>query len=213
MRKLSPEKRDQILRTATKLFLENGLANTTMNDIAFVMRCSKATLYNYFPSKEDLFEAFFEQHVSEPIYEVLVELDNTERSDRENLFRLVEGMIRLRFNSKLAPIYHQVIVASERAPHITQLFLKAGGWAVIERSAAVIERLMKEGVLREGDPIRRARQLQILITVENNTWNLDPSQPKPDEETIRALAKEVTSFFWAGAAAHPEEKLDWDFGR
>lgn len=201
MRTLTPEKRDQILHTATKLFLEDGLLNTTMNDIAFVMRCSKATLYNYFPSKEELFEAFFEYHISEPLADVITELENPDRSDRDNLLAFVEGMIRLRFDTKLAPIYHQVLVASQRSPHIAQLFLKAGAWSLIERSAAVFERLMKEGVFRPGDPIRRARQLQMLIMVENNRRNLNPAQPKPDDLMIRDLAQEVASFFWAGAAA------------
>jgi AcrR family transcriptional regulator len=45
------EKRKQmVLDVAEKLFLEKGLANTTMNDIMTAARVSKATLYRYFQS-------------------------------------------------------------------------------------------------------------------------------------------------------------------
>ena len=50
-------KREQILETATKLFLELGFGGTSMDLITRESKVSKATLYAYFASKDALFLA------------------------------------------------------------------------------------------------------------------------------------------------------------
>lgn len=56
-RKLKEKKqREQaILRAARKVFTQKGFENATMQEIARRARLSKAALYLYFPSKEDLY--------------------------------------------------------------------------------------------------------------------------------------------------------------
>jgi AcrR family transcriptional regulator len=50
-------KKEQILQTGRRLFLEWGIGATSMDDIAEAVPVSKMTLYNYFGSKEGLVEA------------------------------------------------------------------------------------------------------------------------------------------------------------
>ena len=45
----------EILRAARELFARNGFYDTTLDDIARHAEFGKGTIYNYFPSKEDLF--------------------------------------------------------------------------------------------------------------------------------------------------------------
>ncbi|MEP7026761.1 MAG: TetR/AcrR family transcriptional regulator, partial [Actinomycetota bacterium] len=45
---------DEILRTATVLLAERGYAATSLDEIAELLDLAKASLYHYFPSKEDL---------------------------------------------------------------------------------------------------------------------------------------------------------------
>ncbi len=49
--------RDDILREAQKLFQQFGLRKTTMEDIARSMGKGKSTLYYYYCSKEEIFDA------------------------------------------------------------------------------------------------------------------------------------------------------------
>jgi AcrR family transcriptional regulator len=49
--------RDEILKEARKLFQQFGVKKTTMEDIAKAMGKGKSTLYYYFCSKEDIFDA------------------------------------------------------------------------------------------------------------------------------------------------------------
>src|SRR5690349_6442190 len=52
------ERRDHILDVARECFLRDGYAGCSMSTIAARLGGSKGTLYNYFRSKEELFEAF-----------------------------------------------------------------------------------------------------------------------------------------------------------
>jgi AcrR family transcriptional regulator len=52
--KAKKETRTRILETARKLFLEKGFEQTTTRDIASLASIAAGTLFNYFPSKEEL---------------------------------------------------------------------------------------------------------------------------------------------------------------
>jgi len=54
---LAGRRRDQILRAATRLFAKRGYPCTDLQDVADALRLGKGTLYRYFPSKGDLFQA------------------------------------------------------------------------------------------------------------------------------------------------------------
>ncbi|AWM85513.1 TetR/AcrR family transcriptional regulator [Microvirga sp. 17 mud 1-3] len=51
----SIRKKRQILNSARQIFLQNGYAETSMEEIAIQAGVSKGTLYNHFDSKDDLF--------------------------------------------------------------------------------------------------------------------------------------------------------------
>ena len=53
-RKLSPEKREQFLTSALKLFVANGVKNTSTSAIAKGAGTASGTLFLYFPTKQDL---------------------------------------------------------------------------------------------------------------------------------------------------------------
>lgn len=53
----------EILSTAKKLFAQHGLKKTTMEDIANTMGKGKSTLYYYFPSKVEIFEAVVDEEM------------------------------------------------------------------------------------------------------------------------------------------------------
>lgn len=53
--KLIDYNQSSILDAAKKLFLQNGIHKTTMDDISHAADCSKATIYVYFQSKDDIY--------------------------------------------------------------------------------------------------------------------------------------------------------------
>jgi AcrR family transcriptional regulator len=57
--------KDDILKEAQKLFQQFGVKKTTMEDIAKAMGKGKSTLYYYYCSKEDIFDAVITKEMDE----------------------------------------------------------------------------------------------------------------------------------------------------
>lgn len=55
--RLTDRKRDAIVQAAIEEFRQHGFNGTSMDRVAASAEVSKRTVYNHFPSKEDLFEA------------------------------------------------------------------------------------------------------------------------------------------------------------
>ena len=55
--------RQKLVDVARQLFAKNGIANTTMNDIAVASGKGRRTLYTYFKSKEDVYLAVIESEL------------------------------------------------------------------------------------------------------------------------------------------------------
>lgn len=66
------ETKDRILDAALKRFIHFGAGKTTMNEIAEDLRCSKASLYYYFPDKQGLHLAVLEK-ISEHLFQTMEE--------------------------------------------------------------------------------------------------------------------------------------------
>lgn len=78
------EKREAVLTTAARLFVEKGYENTSLNELASVLNVTKPTLYYYFESKEqillEIVERSHQQHL-----EVMQQVLNSKRTGREKL--------------------------------------------------------------------------------------------------------------------------------
>lgn len=63
--------RQQVLNAAQKLFRKTGLHKATMEDVAHAVGKGKSTLYYYFRSKEEIFDAVLEMEINEIILETI----------------------------------------------------------------------------------------------------------------------------------------------
>jgi AcrR family transcriptional regulator len=61
VRKLNPEKKAQFMRTALRLFVGQGVQNTSTAEIARDAGTAAGTLFIYFPTKQDLIHALILQ--------------------------------------------------------------------------------------------------------------------------------------------------------
>ena len=55
--------RQKLVDVARQLFAKNGVASTTMNDIALASGKGRRTLYTYFSRKEDIYYAVIESEL------------------------------------------------------------------------------------------------------------------------------------------------------
>lgn len=193
MRTRSEEKRREIVRVAAKAFEELGYERTSMLTIAERFKGSKQTLYNYFPSKEDLLRAVLDFDVGEVAERALQEF-GAEKNLRKALIRL--GIAFL--DGQLAPaaMSNIRIVATQPAE------LNLGGefyekvltpaWA---RVAAAFKTLMNEGKLRKAEPWRAAMHWKGLVLADLFERRLLGAIDNADPKEIEAAAKDAADVF------------------
>lgn len=106
--KLEKNRKLQIIQAAVKRFTKHGLNKTTLDEIARDLRIGKATIYNYFKSKEELFYASIELRVDEYLSEAKSIFNDNEKSIEERL----SGFIDLKKNiDQKYPIIYELILS------------------------------------------------------------------------------------------------------
>jgi AcrR family transcriptional regulator len=150
-------KRRQIMEGARTVFLADGFDGASMNDIARVAGVSKGTLYVYFESKEQLFEALIREERRKQA-ERLTDCSFETNDVRAVLFdfgcRLIEMMSR---PDTLAHV-RTVIAASAKFPQLGRAFYEAGPCFGANRLSGYMRRMNDEGVLSIRDIDRAAWQ-------------------------------------------------------
>ena len=89
------EIRRKLLSAAVELFTEKGFGGATMREISKLAGCSPGTVYNYFPTKEAIFYAYFEEKQDE-LFRALAEIEDFEALDlKEKLQAMMEAHIEV----------------------------------------------------------------------------------------------------------------------
>lgn len=83
-------RRAEILDAAKTIFLAGDYASVTIDDIADVAGISRATIYLYFKSKQEVYEELLFRDLDEMITVLTTSLDRND-SVRNNLFRMATG--------------------------------------------------------------------------------------------------------------------------
>jgi AcrR family transcriptional regulator len=131
-----------------------------MSTIAAQLGGSKGTLYNYFKSKEELFDAFVRRSCSR-LQRHLEDLPN-EGDLRERLVQIARDFLDHLLSAETIAIYRVVVGEGERFPELARLFYEAGPRTGIARTAEFLQDLMDRGLLRKADPVLAAHQFKDL---------------------------------------------------
>ena len=149
-------KRRQIMEGARTIFLSQGFDGASMNDIARVAGVSKGTLYVYFDSKEQLFEALIREERKSQA-ERLVFPHHTGDA-RELLREFGVRLIGMMTRPELIAHLRVVIAATAKFPRLGQAFYEAGPCHGAHKLAAELIKLREAGQLDfDGDGVRVAR--------------------------------------------------------
>jgi len=81
------DKREAILRAATRVFARNGYFNSKVADIASAAGVADGTVYLYFKSKEEILHSIFDRSVDQAVADARQELENLD-DPREKLRRI-----------------------------------------------------------------------------------------------------------------------------
>ncbi len=149
-------KRRQIMDGARSVFLAAGFDGASMNDIARSAGVSKGTLYAYFNSKDELFEAIIRAEYAQAAERVCVFRREGDVKDMLTDFG-VRLLHRMTEPGRLA-LERVVIAAAGKFPNIGRAFYQAGPLYGAMRLAQELMALETAGALKVPDPERAAWQ-------------------------------------------------------
>jgi AcrR family transcriptional regulator len=189
-------RRQGILDVAREVFLAEGYAAASMSTIAARVGGSKGTLYNYFRSKEELFEAFIRNECAAEA-DAAFTIAPEETDVRRALMGLGERVATFLLSDLVVAIHRLVIAEAGRFPELGRALYAAGPKQRVARLGDYLKAQMDAGRLRRADHQRAAEQFIALCRAglhEARLWNL---AERPTPEDIRLNVEAAVSTFMA----------------
>ncbi|MEO0973066.1 MAG: TetR/AcrR family transcriptional regulator [Pseudomonadota bacterium] len=88
------DKRDRIMKRAAMLFAKSGFGDTSISELAEACGVSKATIYHYYRSKEDILYKVMLEHVDE-LLDAITNLETEGHSAQDNFRNLTRLLLKL----------------------------------------------------------------------------------------------------------------------
>jgi AcrR family transcriptional regulator len=198
-------RREAIIEVARQVFSEEGYAAASMSTIAARLGGSKGTLYNYFKSKEALFEAYIEQACGQwrawifdlpddhAVAAADVEAVLTDLGERFLGHLVTESSIRL---------MQLVIAEAQRAPELALVFYEAGPSGGLARLTAFLEAAKAAGHIEPPDCRLAAQQFLSLCRGHLYFRYSLNVIPRPTPAEIKAEIGRAVRLFLGGYASH-----------
>jgi len=161
-------RRDQILEIASSVFMADGYGATSMSGIAARLGGSKATLYKYFPSKEQLFQAVMETKCA-VLLDTLREIELSRGTLREFLYAYGCRFLQEILKPAALDLHRLVVAESARFPEVAQIFFTIGPDYSYPLFASRLADFARQGKIRCPDPLLTAQQFLGMIRGEVHT--------------------------------------------
>ncbi|ESQ79095.1 TetR/AcrR family transcriptional regulator [Asticcacaulis sp. YBE204] len=194
------ERRKRILEIARDAFFRDGFAATTMSAIAAQVGGSKTTLYTYFPSKEDLLEAYIAD-LCQRLHE-LVEFSADPDNLSEALTVIGTGALRFLGCEELSQAGLLVIEESRRNPELAQRFYEAGPGKGRIRMIRLIQDAHDRGHICAPDAPVAAEAFSGMLFGDLNMRRLFNLPAHPDDAEIERRVSHAVRVFMTAHAVH-----------
>jgi TetR/AcrR family transcriptional regulator of autoinduction and epiphytic fitness len=193
--RLTDRKRQAIIQAAINEFRDNGFEITSMDKIAATAGVSKRTVYNHFPSKEELFAEILNQLW----IRVTAEQETSYRPDlplRDQLRVLLTAKLRMLGDDNLLDLARVAIAATIHSPERAQDMVARMG-AREEGLTVWIRAAQADGRLKAVAPEFAAQQIHGLLKSFAFWPQISMGQPSLSAEEQNTVADSALDMFLA----------------
>jgi TetR/AcrR family transcriptional repressor of mexJK operon len=195
-------KAESILAAAQRTFLASGFGAVSMDAIAREAGASKATLYVYFSSKEELFGAVVASEGERHFRGFSVHELNP-REVAASLTEIARRFLGLVLSPDAIAVNRITIAEAVRFPQLGEVFWRAGPERTRSQIEAFLRRAAEAGTLDIADARLAAEQFIALLRGDIHLRQLLRLDAGPDPTEIDAAAKSaVTTFLKAFGTAN-----------
>jgi len=188
------DKREAILRAATRVFASNGYFNSKVADIASEAGIADGTVYLYFKSKEEILHSIFDRSVEEAVAEGRKQIESI-NDPREKLRRIAHlHLERLGADRDLAIVFQVELRSSTK---FMEEFSAAGFAEYLGLIRAAVEEGQRAGVFRQELNAKVVAKILFGALDEMATnWILSQRRYK-----LAPMADQVLDIFLNGVSA------------
>jgi TetR/AcrR family transcriptional regulator of autoinduction and epiphytic fitness len=193
--RLTDRKREAIIQAAIAEFRAHGFEVTSMDKIAATAGVSKRTVYNHFPSKEELFAEILNQLWARISAEQSVTY-NRDQPLREQLRQMLQAKVQLMADENFLTLARVAIAATIHSPERAQNMIERMG----EREEALtvwIRAAQADGRLKPVDPEFAAHQVQGLLKTFGFWPQMSMGRAALDVEMQNSVAESALEMFLA----------------
>ncbi|MCW0922938.1 MULTISPECIES: TetR/AcrR family transcriptional regulator [Pseudomonas] len=193
--RLTDRKREAIIQAAIAEFRAHGFEITSMDKIAATAGVSKRTVYNHFPSKEELFAEILNQLWARIIAEPSVSYDR-ERPLHEQLRLMLQQKVQMMADENFLTLARVAIAATIHSPERAQNMIERMG----EREEGLtvwIRAAQADGRLKPVDPEFAAHQVQGLLKAFAFWPQISLGRAALDPDAQNAVAESALEMFLA----------------
>jgi len=193
--RLTDRKREAIIQAAINEFRAHGFDVTSMDKIAATAGVSKRTVYNHFPSKEELFAEILNQLWARISAEQSV-VYNCDQPLRDQLRQMLQAKVQLMADENFLTLARVAIAATIHSPERAQNMVERMG----EREEGLtvwIRAAQADGRLKAVDPEFAAHQVQGLLKTFGFWPQMSMGRAALDVEMQNTVAESALEMFLA----------------
>lgn len=189
-------KRRDVIDGARRVFFDKGFDGASMDEIARAGGVSKATIYVYFDSKEDLFEALVQVDRRKSA-ELMFEFEGDDPDVARQLRRIGVSFMTMMVRPDHIKMVRMVMGVAEKFPRIGRTFFENGPCHGGRRVADLLARHTEQGHLKMDDCDAAAFQFLNLCQGNIVKGLLFGSDAKPTPEAIEKTVDGAVKVFMA----------------
>jgi len=167
--RLEKERLEELLDVAAEVFIAQGFAAASTNEMARRANCSKTTLYSRFPTKKDLFVAVIERRMTRVFREVAGFLPEDAPLE-ETLREFGARLLRVALSPDQITLVRVISMESSRFPILGQRFFETGPGLGQAALAEYLNGQIKRGRLLDENPQRMAEHYISLLSGGAVRW-------------------------------------------
>lgn len=189
-------KYDQVLKGARQVFLTDGFEGASVDDIARTAEVSKATLYKYFPDKQNLFLEVARQECIRMADAAEAEIKPS-TSIRQMVYQAALQITRFMISPFSMRIFRICVAEADRFPELGRQFYACGPLLARERLKAFMIEATEAGALEIEDFDLAADQFAELCRVSLWPRMVFGLQSEFTEEEVEHIARGSADMFLA----------------
>lgn len=184
--------RNRLIHAARVAFMEEGY-RASVDGIAARAGVAKQTLYNHFPSKDELFS----ESVGLVSAAIVVTLDGQTDDVRATLLRFGAAFRQKVLGDEGLSMFRTLMAEAARFPTLAQAFFTKGPEQTAARLADFLGRAMAAGHLRQDDPRFAAEMLMGMLHNIDHFRHLSSNTPLPEALEESRIGQIVDCFLRA----------------